>query len=227
MSDTYDKGVGSAAHFASAEGWTPGDLDFFVIPQKEFDATEHNTWKTLYKRQMEILPGRAVDEYLNALKDLGISQDGVPKLTDVNKILKAKTGWQVVTVPGLIPDEAFELLANRRFPVGNFIRTPEQLDYIQEPDIFHDVFGHVPLLANKVYADHIEAFGRRLKSRETGRDRENFTPVLVYTIEFGLINTPQGLRIFGAGIMSSPKELFLLSKAPRRTASLSMSSAFR
>lgn len=221
MSDTYDKGVGSAEHFTSGEGWTPGNLDFFVIPQKEFDAIEHNTWKTLYKRQMEILPGRAVDEYLESLKDLGISQDGVPKLADVNKILKAKTGWQVVTVPGLIPDEAFfELLANRRFPVGNFIRTPEQLDYIQEPDIFHDVFGHVPLLANKVYADHIEAFGKGgLKAAKLGTT-EKISRLYWYTIEFGLINTPQGLRIFGAGIMSSPKEsVFALeSPSPHRIA---------
>lgn len=219
--DTYDKGVGSAEHFTSAEGWTPGNLDFFVIPQKEFDATENDTWKKLYQRQMEILPGRAVDDYLDALKDLGISQDGVPRLEDVNRLLQAKTGWQVVTVPGLIPDAAFfELLANKRFPVGNFIRRPDQLDYIQEPDIFHDVFGHVPLLANQVYADHIEAFGKGgLKAAKLGAT-EKISRLYWYTIEFGLINTPKGLRIFGAGIMSSPKEsVFALeSPSPHRIA---------
>lgn len=219
MTEAYDKGLGTAEHFTPADGWTPGDLDFFVIPQKEFDATEHNTWKTLYKRQMEILPGRAVDTYLDSLKTLGISQDGVPNFRDVNKILMERTGWQVVPVPGLIPDEAFfELLANRRFPVGNFIRRPDQLDYIQEPDIFHDVFGHVPLLADPTYAKHIEDFGRGgLKAAKLGAT-EKISRLYWYTIEFGLINTPKGLRIFGAGIMSSPTEsvFSLESDSPHR-----------
>lgn len=215
MTATYDKGTDTAFHAADGKGWTQGNLDFFTVPQRKFDATEHNTWKTLYQRQMQILPGRAVDEYLDAMKTLGISQDGVPDLADVNKILQAKTGWRVVTVPGLIPDEAFfELLANRRFPVGNFIRTPEQLDYIQEPDIFHDIFGHVPLLANQVYADHIEAFGKGgLKAAKLGAT-EKISRLYWYTIEFGLMNTPKGLRIYGAGIMSSPTESVFALESP-------------
>ncbi len=215
MTQTYDKGIGSAEHFTSGEGWTPGDLEFFTVPQTQYTAEEHDTWKTLYKRQMEVLPGRAVDLFMDSLKTLDISQDRVPDFRELNEKLMKRTGWQVVAVPGLIPDEPFfELLANRRFPVGNFIRRKDQLDYIQEPDVFHDVFGHAPLLADPVYAKHMEALGKGgLKAAKAGMT-EKISRLYWYVIEFGLMNTPQGLRICGAGIMSSPTETIFALESP-------------
>ena len=118
-----DKGIGSAQHFTPADGWTPGNLDFFTVPQRRFTPEEHETWKTLYKRQTQILPGRAINMFMDSLSTLGINQERIPEFNEVNDILMKRTGWQVVPVPGLIPDEPFfELLANRRFPAGNFIR---------------------------------------------------------------------------------------------------------
>src|SRR5690606_22041944 len=135
---TNDKGLSSALHYTSGEGWEPGNLDFFTVKQKQYSDEENDVWRTLYKRQMEVLPGRAFDLFMDSLSTLGINQDKVPDFNEVNEILMKRTGWQVVPVPGLIPDEPFfELLANRRFPSGNFLRTREQLDYIQEPDVFH------------------------------------------------------------------------------------------
>lgn len=219
MTEAYDKGLGTAYHAADAKGWKPGDLDFFVVPQAKYSEDDHDTWKVLYRRQMEILPGRAVDQFLDALATLDISQERVPDFEDLNLRLGKKTGWKIVPVPGFIPDEAFfELLANKRFPVGNFIRTKEQLDYIQEPDVFHDVFGHAPLLADPVYAKHMEAFGKGgLKAAKVGAT-EKISRLYWYAIEFGLMNTPDGLRICGAGIMSSPTEtIFALeSDSPHR-----------
>ena len=156
-----DKGINTAYHFTPADGWTPGNLDFFTVPQKTFTREEHDTWRMLYKRMVSILPGRATEVFLDSLSTLGISQDKIPSFDEVNALLMKRTGWQVVTVPGLIPElPFFELLANRRFPCGNFIRMREQLDYIQEPDIFHDLFGHVPLLADPVFASYMEAYGK-------------------------------------------------------------------
>jgi phenylalanine-4-hydroxylase len=202
-----DKGLDTAYHFTSAEGWTAGNLDFFTVKQKDFTPEEHDIWRTLYKRQTEILPSRAIGLFMDSLSTLGISQDKIPDFNDVNEILMKRTGWQVVAVPGLIPDEPFfELLANRRFPAGNFIRTREQMDYIQEPDVFHDLFGHVPLLADPVFGDYMEAYGRGgLKAAKLGTIGK-LARLYWYTVEFGLIQEPQGLRIFGAGILSSPTE---------------------
>lgn len=202
-----DKGLGTAYHYTNPDGWTRGDLDFFTVPQKKFTADEHEIWKALYKRQLGVLPNRAIGLFMDSLATLGINQDRVPDFDDVNAILMARTGWQVVPVPGLIPDEPFyELLANRRFPSGNFIRTREQMDYIQEPDVFHDLFGHVPILADPVFAKYMEAFGRGgLKAVKLGT-LEKLARLYWYTVEFGLIREPSGLRIYGAGILSSPTE---------------------
>ena len=219
MNTPDDKFATVPKNFTPIDGWKPGDLDFFTVKQKEFTDVEHNTWATLYKRQKEILKGRAVDMFMDSLLTLGISEKGVPRFEDVNAILKKRTGWQVVAVPGLIPDEPFfELLANRRFPSGNFIRTPENLDYIQEPDVFHDVFGHVPILADPVFADYVEAFGKGgLKAMKLGMTSK-LARLYWYTVEFGLIQESAGLRIYGAGILSSPTEsVFALeSKSPHR-----------
>jgi phenylalanine-4-hydroxylase len=216
-----DKGLGTAYHFSAGEGWTQGKLDFFVVPQRNFTEEEHLIWRTLYKRQSEVLKGRAISLFTDSLSTLGIAQDRIPDFAEVNEILMKRTGWQVVPVPGLIPDEPFfELLANRRFPAGNFIRTKEQLDYIQEPDVFHDLFGHVPILADPVFANHMEAYGHGgLKAAKLGMT-DKLARLYWYTVEFGLIQEPQGLRIYGAGILSSPTEsIFSLeSDSPHRIA---------
>lgn len=202
-----DRGVGSAHHYTPPDGWTPGNLDFFTVPQKIFTAEEHDVWRTLYKRQLEVLPGRAIGQFMDSLLTLGINQGRIPGFDEVNEILMKRTGWQIVAVPGLIPDEPFfELLANRRFPCGNFIRTREQLNYIQEPDVFHDLFGHVPLLADPVFGNYMEAYGKGgLKAAKLGMI-EKLARLYWYTVEFGLIQEADGLHIYGAGILSSPTE---------------------
>jgi phenylalanine-4-hydroxylase len=217
--DPLDKGIASASHYTPGDGWTPGDLDFFTVPQKKFTADEHDIWKALYKRQLDILPKRAISLFMDSLSTLGINQERIPDFTEVNEILMKRSGWQVVAVPGLIPDEPFfELLANRRFPAGNFIRTREQMDYIQEPDVFHDLFGHVPILADPVFGDYMEAYGKGgLRAAKLGTI-DKLARLYWYTVEFGLIREPQGLRIYGAGILSSPTEsVFCLeSDSPHR-----------
>lgn len=214
-----DRGLESAYHYTPADGWTLGNLDFFTVPQRKFTADEHEIWRTLYKRQLEILPRRAISLFMDSLSTLGISHERIPDFADVNEILMKRSGWQVVPVPGLIPDEPFfELLANRRFPAGNFIRTREQMDYIQEPDVFHDLFGHVPILADPVFGDYMEAYGKGgLKAARLGMT-DKLARLYWYTVEFGLIQEPQGLRIYGAGILSSPTEsIFCLeSSSPHR-----------
>lgn len=165
-----DKGLDAAEHYTPPDGWTPGNLDFFTVPQRNFTSEEHEIWRTLYTRQLEVLPGRAISLFLDSLSTLGISQNKVPEFSAINEILMKRSGWQVVPVPGLIPDEPFfEMLANRRFPVGNFMRTRQQIDYIQEPDVFHDLFGHVPILADPVFAQYMEEYGKGgLKAAKLG-----------------------------------------------------------
>jgi phenylalanine-4-hydroxylase len=183
--------------------------DQYIIDQgwSNYTAEEHQTWKTLYERQRALLPGRACDELIQGMDDLDIGAIGIPNFADLNKELAKTTGWEVVAVPGLIPDEPFfELLSRKKFPAGNFIRKPHQLDYIEEPDVFHDVFGHVPLLNNQVYVDHMQAYGfGGLRAKDHGTVK-NLARLYWYTIEFGLMNTKDGLRIYGAGIISSPGE---------------------
>jgi phenylalanine-4-hydroxylase len=169
-----------------------------------FSADEHAMWDRLFARQSEMLPGRAADAFLRGLDVLKLSKPGIPDYRELNDRLMAATGWQVVAVPGLVPDDVFfDHLANRRFPAGNFIRTPEQLDYLQEPDVFHDVFGHVPMLADPVFADYMVAYGKGgLRSLGFGA-LDHLARLYWYTVEFGLIQQPEGLRIYGAGIVSS------------------------
>ncbi len=199
----------SAEHYSSTKGWELGNLDFYTIPQKwdEYTDIEHQTWQKLYKNQMEVLEGRAMKSFMPSLKALNINAHEIPRIEKINDILMEKTGWQAVCVPGLIPAEPFfELLANKRFPVGQFIRRPEQMDYIQEPDIFHDVFGHVPILADQTFADHVEAYGHGgLKAAKLG-SVDLISRIYWHSVEFGLIKEDDELRIFGAGILSSPTE---------------------
>ena len=168
-----------------------------------------------------LLPGRACEEALEAISRLELSRSGIPRFRGLSQRLAAMTGWRVVAVAGLIPDDAFfEHLANRRFPAGAFIRPEHELDYLEEPDVFHDVFGHVPLLANPVYAAFLEAYGKGGRRALERGQLHNLARLYWYTVEFGLIQTPEGLRIFGAGIMSSPAETVfsLEDSSPNRIA---------
>ncbi|PCI61910.1 MAG: phenylalanine 4-monooxygenase [Kordiimonadales bacterium] len=183
--------------------------DDYTVDQNwdAFTAEEHGRWDRLYARQNEILKGRSCNEFLEGIEKLEISKSGIPNFEEMSDRLEALTGWRVVAVPDLVPDEVFfDHLANRRFPAGNFIRNEAQLDYLQEPDVFHDVYGHVPLLANPVFADYIQAYGiggQRAKGRGV---LKNLARLYWYTVEFGLIKTPDGMRIYGAGILSSKAE---------------------
>ena len=170
----------------------------------DFSADQHAMWDRLFARQTDMLPGRAAEAFLRGIDVLRLEKPGIPDYRELNARLMAATGWQVVAVPGLVPDAVFfDHLANRRFPAGNFIRTPAQLDYLQEPDVFHDVFGHVPMLADPVFADYMVAYGQGgLRSLGFG-SLDKLARLYWYTVEFGLIREPAGLRIYGAGIVSS------------------------
>lgn len=192
----------------------PGAAADWTIPQDwgHFSADEHAMWDRLFARQSEMLPGRAADAFLHGLDVLRLSRPGIPDYRELNDRLSAATGWSVVAVPGLVPDAVFfEHLANRRFPAGNFIRTPDQIDYLQEPDVFHDVFGHVPMLADPVFADYMVAYGKGgLRSLGFGA-LHKLARLYWYTVEFGLIEEGGQLRTYGAGIVSSHAEsLFAL-----------------
>ncbi|WP_298627664.1 phenylalanine 4-monooxygenase [uncultured Legionella sp.] len=171
-----------------------------------YSPEEHKVWNILFERQMKLLPGRACDEFLDGLNTLGITADAIPQLPDVSARLKAKTGWQVAPVAALISArEFFELLANKYFPAATFIRCEEELDYVQEPDIFHEIFGHCPMLTDPVYADFIHDFATKvLTFPET--DWPLLQRMFWFTVEFGLINTARGLRAYGGGILSSISE---------------------
>ncbi|SFZ73569.1 phenylalanine 4-monooxygenase [Chitinimonas taiwanensis] len=180
-----------------------------------YTAEEHAVWKTLFERQTKLLAGRACDAFVAGMRDLPMGPDEIPDFRKLSAVLMQQTGWQVVAVPGLVPDEVFfEHLANRRFPAGNFIRKPHELDYLEEPDVFHDVFGHVPMLMNPVFADYIQAYGAGgLKAHRQGM-LKNLARVYWYTVEFGLVQQADGLRIYGAGIASSYTEsIFCLDDA--------------
>ena len=174
-----------------------------------FTADEHVIWDQLFARQAEMLPGRVSDSFLRGLDVLRLERPGIPDFAALNERLMAATGWQVVAVPGLVPDEVFfDHLANRRFVSGNFIRRADQLDYLQEPDVFHDVFGHVPMLADPVFADYMQAYGKGgLRSLNYGA-LHKLARLYWYTVEFGLIREGGGLKIYGAGIVSSRGESF-------------------
>ena len=180
-----------------------------------YTADEHAMWDRLFERQASMLPGRVTPEFLDGLNVLRMSKPGIPDFTELNERLSQATGWQVVAVPGLVPDDVFfDHLANRRFVAGRFIRTPEQLDYLEEPDIFHDVFGHVPLLANPVFADYMQAYGEGGRRAHGLGLIDKLSRLYWYTVEFGLIRSSEGLKLYGAGIVSSYGEsIFALDSA--------------
>jgi phenylalanine-4-hydroxylase len=195
----------------------------FTIEQdwRRYTAAEHDRWDRLFKRSQAILRDRACDEFVAMIEKLKLSESGIPDMAQLSERLAKLTGWRVVPVRELVPDDIFfDHLANRRFPAGAFIRPEAEMDYLQEPDVFHDVFGHVPLLANPVYADFMQAYGQGGNRALTLGRLANLARLYWYTIEFGLIRTTAGLRIFGAGIMSSVGEsVFALeSNSPNRIA---------
>jgi phenylalanine-4-hydroxylase len=186
---------GAAADWTVDQGWDA------YMPE------EHRTWLTLYDRQSEILQDRAAPAFLDGLRRLDLRGKGVPDFRRLNDRLERLTGWRVIAVPGLVPDQVFfDHLAQRRFPAGAFIRRPDQLDYLEEPDVFHDVFGHVPMLTDPAYAENLQAYGAGAL-RILGSDHlPRLARLYWYTVEFGLLETPAGLRIYGAGILSSAAE---------------------
>jgi phenylalanine-4-hydroxylase len=172
-----------------------------------YSAAEHDRWDRLFARAATILRDRACPEFLAAMQTLRLSERGVPDMERLSDRLEKITGWRVVPVTDLVPDDIFfDHLANRRFPAGAFIRPESQMDYLEEPDIFHDVFGHVPLLANPAYADFMAAYGKGGARALALGQLKNLARLYWYTVEFGLVRSADGLRLFGAGIMSSAGE---------------------
>ncbi len=194
---------GAGADWTIDQGWN------------SYSPAEHEVWTTLYERQTALLKDRACEPFLKGLEALDLHGDGIPDFRRINAELIGLTGWQVVAVPGLVPDAVFfEHLANRRFPAGRFIRTRDQLDYLQEPDVFHDVFGHVPMLTDPVFADYMAAYGRGGMRALSKGHLAHLARLYWHTVEFGLMRTDAGLRIYGAGIVSSRAEsVFCLDEA--------------
>ena len=192
---TLEKPAGTAADWTIAQDWDG------------YTADEHAVWDTLFARQTAMLPGRASEAFLRGVDVLRLSKPGIPDFVELSDRLLAATGWSVVAVPGLIPDDVFfDHLANRRFVAGDFIRRADQLDYLQEPDVFHDVFGHVPMLADPVFADYMAAYGRGGPRAGSLGALKRLARLYWYTVEFGLVEEAGALRIFGSGIVSSHGE---------------------
>ena len=203
MSTTLERPEGAAADWTIDQGWDA------------YTPEEHQTWLTLYDRQASVLPGRAAEAFIHGLDALDLRGQGIPDFRRISERLGKLTGWSVVAVPGLVPDEVFfDHLANRRFPAGNFIRRADQLDYLQEPDVFHDVYGHVPMLTDPVFADYMAAYGHGgLRAMGSGQLHQ-LARLYWYTVEFGLMNTAEGMRIYGAGIVSSRAESIFALEDP-------------
>jgi len=194
----------------------------WTIPQnwERFTREEHRVWDVLFARQSEALRGRAVSDFFRGLDELRLSRPGIPDFDELNERLFARTGWTVVSVPGLVPDDIFfEHLSKRRFPAGNFIRAAESLDYIEQPDVFHDVFGHVPLLALPAVADFMQAMGAEGLAALQAGALHRLARLYWYSVEFGLAREQGETRIYGAGLLSSFGEsrFALESETPRRS----------
>ncbi|MGK7296144.1 MAG: phenylalanine 4-monooxygenase [Candidatus Wenzhouxiangella sp. M2_3B_020] len=182
-----------------------------IIPYTD---EEHAIWAELYERQMDIIPGRVCDEFLQGLDALALPKDRIPQPLEVSKVLKEKTGWEVAPVPALINfDRFFKLLAEKKFPAASFIRTREEMDYLQEPDIFHEIFGHTAMLTHQAFADFTEAYGKA-GVNASKKERVFLARLYWFTVEFGLLNTSEGVRIYGGGIASSPGETVYAVESP-------------
>lgn len=181
----------------------------------KYAEADHDRWRRLHARQMRLVPGRACPEFLRVVGTLGYDA-GIPHFDEVNERLERATGWQVVAVPGLLPEHVFFThLAERRFPVTVWLRDEHEFEYIVEPDVFHDFFGHVPLLFDPVFADYMQAYGRGGQKAEGLHALEYLARLYWYTVEFGLIRSGDGLRIYGAGILSSPSEVAYALASPQ------------
>ncbi len=182
---------------------------------QSYTREEHDRWDRLFQRQKQVLPGRACGAFLSAMDRLELSPSGIPDMEKLSDRLEPITGWRIVPVTDLVPDEIFfDHLANKRFPAGAFIRPEAEFDYLQEPDVFHDVFGHVPLLADPVFSDFMQAYGEGGQRALDRGQLTNLARLYWYTVEFGLVREAGELRLFGAGIMSSPDEsVFALESA--------------
>jgi len=201
------------------EGPAP-EGDDIVYP--EYSVEEQETWKILYKRQRELLPGRAAKEYMEGLEMMKFPEERIPYLGDVGRVLEETTDWQVARVPGLLFEgDFFSRLARRVFPSTDYIRPHHELDYTPAPDLFHDIFGHTPMITNKAFADFYQKIGEASMKAE-GKDRRRLETIYWFTVEFGLINTAQGMRIYGNGIISSYAETqhSLTDKVEKRPADL-------
>lgn len=188
--------------------------DWLEPRQTVYTPDEHAIWDDLFARQMEVLPGRAASAFMAGLEKLDLGKGGVPDFAAMSADLDKLTGWSVVPVPMLIPDHVFFWhLANRRFPAGNFIRTRETFDYIQEPDVFHDVFGHVPMLTDPTFADYMQEYGKAGWKAMRYNRLKALGALYWYTVEFGLIQEADGIKAYGAGILSGPTEVVYASEA--------------
>lgn len=193
------------------------DFSAHVIrqPRHLYAPTDHATWATLFERQSELLPGRACKAFVAGMQALGMVAEGIPDFEALSDAIEPQSGWRIVAVDGLVPDAMFfAMLASRRFPVTWWIRKPEQIDYIQEPDAFHDLFGHVPMLVNRTFGDYMAAYGRGgLKALNLGA-LHHLARLYWYTVEFGLIREDDALRIYGSGIVSSHGEVLYSLDSP-------------
>lgn len=204
------------AHQADAQGYV------------NYSDIEDQTWEMLITRQLRLVKERACSEFLDGLNQLNLPLDRIPQIPDINNVLGDITGWGVTPVPALIElDHFFSLLANKRFPAATFIRRREELDYLQEPDIFHEIFGHCPMLANQAFADFSEEYGK-LGLRASPLEREYMSRLYWFTVEFGLVESSQGMRIYGGGILSSKGEtLYALDSAQPMRAPFDVLTALR
>jgi phenylalanine-4-hydroxylase len=183
-----------------------------------YTEAEHAVWRTLYERQIKLIEDRAAKPFIEGVKTLQLSPDHIPQCKEVSNILQSLTGWSVTPVEALISfKEFFKLLANKQFPAASFIRVPEELDYLKEPDIFHELFGHGPMLTNPAFSNFTQEVGQfGLKANK--QERAMLARLYWFTVEFGLLNTEEGLRIYGGGILSSKTETVyaLEDKKPKR-----------
>lgn len=193
-------------HRAIATTADPHSWQDFVVPQdwQNFTPDDHDVWDVLFARQVDLLGTRVVAPFLDGIDLLRLTRPGVPDLDELNAILTPRTGWRTVAVTGLVPDEVFfAMLAARVFPVGNFIRRREELDYLEEPDCFHDLFGHIPMLAHHEFAQMVEHVGRLGEAAVAAGQSEKIARIYWHSVEFGLALEDGALKILGAGLASS------------------------
>ena len=206
MFDHEEKATPAISERFPSPGNPGEDWSNYVVPQHwaHFTAEDHTVWDLLFARQVELLGTRVVSPFLAGVDLLRLSHPGVPELAELNAILEPRTGWQTVAVPGLVPDAVFfTMLANRIFPVGNFIRRRDQLDYLEAPDCFHDLFGHIPMLAHHDFAAMVEHVGRLGQAAIAAGEGDRVARIYWHSVEFGLALEGEELKILGAGLASS------------------------